>query len=185
MIEDILKESKDKMIKSINNMKSEFSSIRSGRAHSSMLDHVNVEAYGSSMTINQLGTITIPEPRSILIQAYDKNILGEIEKALLKSDLGINPVNDGNVLRINLPELTEERRKEMVKLVKAKEEEAKVAVRNIRRSGNEHIKTLEKSDHLSEDEVKHGLDDMQKLTGEFINQVDELTAQKEKDIMTV
>ncbi len=185
MIDGILKESKNKMNKTIDNLKSEFASIRSGRAHSSILDQVKVDVYGSEMPINQLATIIIPESRSITIQPWDKNVLTDIEKAIRKSDLGLNPINEGNVIRINLPELTEERRKEMSKLAKVKEEEGKISIRNIRRAGNEQMKELEESEHLSEDDIKAGLNEMQKITDKFIEEINELISRKEKDIMTV
>jgi ribosome recycling factor len=184
MVEKVLKEAEDKMKKSIQSLKSEFATIRSGRANTAILDHIMVEAYGSSMPINQLGTVSVPEARSILIQPWDKNVMQDIEKAIQKSDLGLNPINDGIVIRINLPELTEERRREMVKLVKSKEEDAKISIRNIRRTGNEHLKELGK-EHISEDLVRDSLDRMQRLTDKYIAEIQDLTEKKEKDIMTV
>lgn len=185
MHNEILKEAKSKMTKSIQNLKSDLATIRSGRANASILDNVTVDAYGSQMPVNQVATISIPEARSIVVQPWDKAILGEIEKAIQKSDLGLNPNNDGSVIRINLPELTEDRRKEMVKQVKAKGEDAKISIRNIRRNENDKIKVLEKSEHASEDEIKQGLDEIQKITDKFIAEIDEVVQHKEKDIMTV
>ncbi len=185
MKNEIMKDLKEKMSKSIVSLKSDLATIRSGRANASILDNISVEAYGSMMPINQLGTISIPEARAIVIQPWDKSILSALEKAIQKSDLGLNPNNDGSIIRINLPELTEERRKEMVKQVKTKCEDAKVAVRNIRRHGNDKMKELEKSEHLSEDEIKDGLDEIQKLTDKYVGEIDSIMEKKEQDIMTV
>jgi ribosome recycling factor len=185
MIQDVLKESEDKMKKSIANLKSEMATIRSGRASTGMVDHIMVEAYGTEMPMNQVASISIPEARTILIQPWDKSVIKEIEKAIQKSDLGLNPSNDGNVIRINLPDLTEERRKEMVKQARSKAEDGRIAIRNIRRTGNDHIKALEKEDHISEDDIQSGLDDMQKLTDKYIKDVDDILEHKEKDIVTI
>ncbi|MEG1500770.1 MAG: ribosome recycling factor [Clostridiales bacterium] len=185
MIKDILNDAENRMNKVAETLRKEFSSLRAGRANPSLLDKVLVDYYGTPSPINQTANISCPEPRLILIQPWDKSLIGAIEKAILKSDLGLNPNNDGNVLRINIPQLTEDRRKELVKTCGKKEEEAKVAIRNIRRDVNDMIKEAEKAKEVSEDDAKRGLDNAQKLTDKFITKLDEILAQKEKEIMEV
>ncbi len=185
MIKELLTDAEDRMAKVEKVLLGDFASLRAGRATPALLDKVLVEIYGSQMPVNQTANISCPEPRMIMIQPWDKNNIPAIEKAILKSDLGITPGNDGVVIRLTVPQLTEERRKEIVKLCGKKAEEAKVAVRNIRRDVNDGIKSLEKAKEVSEDESKKGLDDVQKLTDKFIKRLDDVLAQKEKEIMEV
>lgn len=174
----------EKMKKTIDHLSSEFASIRAGRANPHVLDKLKVDYYGTPTPIQQVGNISIPEPRMIQIQPWEKNLLKEIEKAIQTSDLGINPTNDGQVIRLIFPELTEERRKDLVKDVKKKGEADKVAIRNIRRDGNDAFKKLSKSD-ISEDEIKQLEDELQKLTDKYVKKVDEMIEEKSKDILTV
>ncbi|MCK5644759.1 MAG: ribosome recycling factor [Gammaproteobacteria bacterium] len=174
-----------RMQKSIVALKSELATIRTGRANSALLDHVRVSYYGSEVPMSQVGNISVPEPRMLVIAPWEKSILGDVEKAILKSDLGLTPSSDGEVVRIVLPELTEERRKELVKQVKAAGEMAKVAVRNIRRDANEDIKRQLKDDHLSEDDSKREHDRVQKITDQFVAEIDQVIEHKESDILTV
>ena len=176
---------KSRMQKSIVALKSELATIRTGRANAALLDHVRVSYYGSEVPLSQVGSISVPEPRMLVIAPWEKAILGDVEKAILKSDLGLTPSSDGEVVRIILPELTEERRKELVKQVKAAGEMAKVSVRNIRRDANEDIKRQLKDDHLSEDESKREHDHIQKITDQFIAEIDQIIEHKESDILTV
>jgi ribosome recycling factor len=173
------------MQKSIVALKSELATIRTGRANSALLDHVRVSYYGSEVPMTQVGNISVPEPRMLVIAPWEKSMLADVEKAILKSDLGLTPSNDGEVVRIMLPELTEERRKELVKQVKAAGEMAKVAVRNIRRDANEDIKKQLKDDHLSEDDSKREHDLIQKITDQFVAEIDQVIEHKESDILTV
>jgi ribosome recycling factor len=173
------------MRKSIVALKSELATIRTGRANAALFDHVRVSYYGSEVPLSQVGSISVPEPRMLVISPWEKSILGDVEKAILKSDLGLTPSNDGEVVRIVLPELTEERRKELVKQVKAVGEMAKVSVRNIRRDANEDIKRQLKDDNLSEDESKREHDHVQKITDRFVAEIDQIIEHKESDILTV
>ncbi len=185
MIKDLLDDAQDRMEKVEKILISDYASLRAGRATPALLDKITAEYYGTPTPINQMANISCPEPRLIVVQPWDKNQLSTIEKAILKSDLGITPNNDGTVIRLAVPTLTEERRREIVKQCGKKAEDAKVAVRNIRRDVNDSVKALEKSKEASEDEVKKGLDDIQKLTDKFIKRVDEILSQKEKEIMEV
>lgn len=180
-----IKEYNDKMQKTIDHLESEFATIRAGRANPHVLDRIKVDYYGTPTPVQQVGNISIPEPRIIVIQPWEKSLLKEIEKAIQMSDIGINPTNDGQVIRLVFPELTEERRKELVKDVKKKGEADKVAIRNIRRDGNDAFKKLAKSEDISEDEIKQLEDELQKLTDKFINTVDDMVDAKSKDILTV
>lgn len=180
-----IKEYNDRMQKTIDHLESEFATIRAGRANPHVLDKVRVDYYGTPTPVQQVGNISIPEPRIIVIQPWEKSLLKEIEKAIQMSEIGINPTNDGQVIRLVFPELTEERRKELVKDVKKKGEADKVAIRNIRRDGNDAFKKLAKSDDVSEDEIKQLEDELQKLTDKFIKMVDEMVDSKSKDILTV
>ncbi|MGI6713410.1 MAG: ribosome recycling factor [Bacillota bacterium] len=173
------------MTRTVEVLKKDFASLRAGRATSALLDKIQADYYGTPTPINQMANITVPEPRLLVIQPWDKSTIPAIEKAILKSDLGLNPSNDGNVIRIAIPQLTEERRKELVKVVKKKAEEARVAVRNVRRDVNDMIKQLEKEHEISEDDSKRGLDEVQKVTDKFIKNVDEVLASKEQEIMEV
>ena len=176
---------KDKMAKAITGYSRELASIRAGRANASLLDRISVDYYGAPTPVNQLAGISVPEARLLVIQPYDKTSLGDIEKAILKSDLGLNPTSDGNIIRISIPALTEERRKELVKVVKKAAEEAKVVIRNVRRDGNDDLKKLEKAGDITEDGLRGYSEDIQKLTDENINKIDEMTKEKEKEILEV
>jgi len=173
------------MNKSLDSLQSEYGSIRAGRANPHVLDKIRVDYYGTPTPIQQVGNISIPEARMIVIQPWERNLLKAIERAILTSDLGINPTNDGNCIRLVFPELTEERRKELAKDVKKKGENAKVAVRNIRRDGNDALKKMEKANEISEDDLKQGEDKMQKVTDKMIEKVDAAIEDKTKEIMTV
>ena len=185
MLKELLDDAQDRMEKVEKILAADFASLRAGRATPAMLDKVLVDYYGTPTPVNQTANISCPEPRLIVIQPWDRNQLSAIEKGVLKSDLGITPSNDGVVVRLVVPQLTEERRRDIVKQCGKKAEEAKVAVRNIRRGLNDDIKALEKSKECSEDESKKALDDAQKLTDKAIKRVDEVLAQKEKEIMEV
>ena len=185
MLENIKKQSAEKMEKAIQVLKKDLASLRAGRATPALLEKVTVSYYGSEMPVNQLASISAPEPRLLVIQPWDKSALTEIERAILKSELGLTPTNDGNVIRITIPALTEERRAEFVKVVKKSGEDSKVAIRNIRRDANEEIKKLGKNGEISEDEVRRGQDEIQKLTDGYIQKVDEVIGAKEKEIMEV
>ena len=173
------------MEKAIGAYTRELASIRAGSANAALLDRISVDYYGAPTPINQLAGISVPEARLLVIQPYDKTILGEIEKAILKSDLGLNPTNDGSLIRIAIPALTEERRKELVKVVKKEAEEAKIAVRNIRRDGNEDLKKLEKNGEITEDDLRGYSDEIQKMTDQNISKIDDITKDKEKEILEV
>jgi len=185
MLENIKKQSAEKMEKAIQVLKKDLASLRAGRATPALLEKVTVSYYGSEMPVNQLASISAPEPRLLVIQPWDKSVLAEIERAILKSELGLTPTNDGNVIRIAIPPLTEERRAELVKVVKKSGEESKVAIRNIRRDANEEIKKMGKNGEISEDDVRRGQDEIQKLTDRYIRKVDEVIAAKEKEIMEI
>lgn len=174
----------DKMKKAYEFLVGDYATIRAGRANPHVLDKIKVDYYGTPTPIQQVGNITIPEARIIQIAPWEKSLLREIEKAIMTSDLGINPSNDGSIIRLVFPELTEERRKDLAKEVKKKAEEAKVAIRNIRRDGNDYVKKLGKTE-ISEDEVKQLEDSLQKLTDQFIKDIDSLMEDKTKEIMTV
>lgn len=182
---DVHKKLEEKMEKTISVMKEELSTIRAGRANPNMLDRVMVDYYGTMTPIKQMAGVSSPEPRTILVQPWDKTAIGSIEKAILTSDLGFNPTNDGNAIRINIPQLTEERRKDLIKVVGKVGEQAKVALRNERREANEAIKKMEKASELTEDDSKKAQDEVQKITDEHIKMIDQLVAKKEKDIMEV
>lgn len=173
------------MQKSIEVLRKDFASLRAGRANPAILDKVQVDYYGVPTPINQMANISAPEPRLLIIQPWDKSIIPSIEKAILKSDLGLNPSSDGTVIRIAIPQLTQERRKELVKTVKKKAEEAKVSIRNIRRDANDDIKSLEKSKEIPEDESKRAQDEVQKITDKYIAEVDKVMNNKEKEIMEI
>jgi ribosome recycling factor len=175
----------DRMSHTIEALRKDLASIRTGRASLALLDDIMVNYYDTLTPLQQLASLSIPESRQIAIQPWDQKIISDIEKAILKSDLGLTPANDGKTIRINIPTLTEERRKQLVKTVKRKAEEAKVAVRNIRRDANEELKRLEKDKHVSEDVVKKSQEDIQKITDSYIAKVDEVVANKEKEIMEV
>ena len=185
MVNDIMKDLEEKMDRSIKHLEKDFLTIRTGRANPALLDGVRVEVYGSQMPLNQVSTVTCPEPRLIVVQPWDKGNLGAIEKAILKADLSLNPSNDGNLIRIQIPDLTEERRKELVKVVKTKTEDTKIAIRNIRRDGNEMVKDLEKEKTIAEDESKTAQANVQKLTDKYIEKAQKLADNKEKEILSI
>ena len=185
MTKQVLDQAQEKMTKSIGAFSRELASIRAGVANASLLDRIMVDYYGSPTPINQMAGIAVPEARLLVIQPYDKSILGEIEKAIMRSDIGITPTNDGNVIRLAVPALTEERRKDLVKQVKKEAEEAKIAVRNVRRDANDDLKKLEKNGEITEDELRGFGEDIQKLTDNSIVKIDELVKEKEKEILTV
>lgn len=175
----------DRMSRTIEALRKDLASIRTGRASLALLDGIMVNYYDTLTPLQQLASLSIPESRQMAIQPWDPKIIPDIEKAILKSDLGLTPANDGKIIRINIPPLTEERRKQLVKMVRKKAEEAKVAVRNIRRDANEELKRLEKDKHVSEDVVKKSQEEIQKLTDSYITKVDDVVANKEKEIMEV
>jgi ribosome recycling factor len=181
----VLGECERKMSRAVDYLKQDLAGIRTGRASPALLDKVQVEAWGSQQPINAVATISVPEPRLLVIQPWDKGLIGSIEKAILKSDLGLNPNNDGNVIRLALPQLTEQRRQELAKQVRRRAEEAKVAVRNIRRDADAELKKLEKDSRLSQDELRRATDRVQKLTDGTIKQVDETADRKEKEVKEV
>ncbi|MBE7013186.1 MAG: ribosome recycling factor [Ruminococcaceae bacterium] len=174
-----------KMNKSISVYEAELASIRAGRANPAILDKVTVEYYGVNSPLTQIGTVSVPDARTILVQPWDASILGEVEKAILKSDIGITPNNDGKSIRLNFPPLTEERRKDIVKTVKKQGEECKIAIRSIRRDAIESFKAKKKASEITEDDLKNAEDDIQKMTDKFIKMVDEITAKKEKEVLEV
>jgi ribosome recycling factor len=185
MVKDIIKNADEKMNKTILSLQNELGTLKAGRANPTMLDRILVESYGTMVPLNQVGNISAPEPRVLLIQPWDKSCLKDIEKAILKSDLGINPSSDGQVIRLIVPELTEETRKNLVKSVKKCGEDAKVAIRSIRRDANDKIKNLKKNSEISEDESKKAEDQIQKETDKFIKLIDKTVEEKEKSIMSV
>ncbi|MGX9133694.1 ribosome recycling factor [Rummeliibacillus sp. JY-2-4R] len=185
MSKEVMSKAEEKMTKSIQSFTRSLATIRAGRANASLLDHVSVDYYGAPTPINQLAGVSVPEARLLVIQPYDKTILGDIEKALLKSDIGITPTNDGNVIRLTIPALTEERRKELVKQVKKEAEEAKVIVRNVRRDANDDLKKSEKAGEITEDDLRGFSDDIQKLTDANIVKIDQIAKEKENEIMSV
>jgi ribosome recycling factor len=185
LAKQILANTKEKMEKAVASLTRELASVRAGRASANLLDKISVDYYGAPTPVNQLASISVPEARLLVIQPYDKTVLGDIEKAILKSDLGLTPANDGSLIRLSIPALTEERRKELVKLVKKYAEEAKVAVRNIRRDGNDDLKKLEKNGDITEDELRSNTDEVQKLTDDYIVKIDQVAKDKEKEIMEV
>lgn len=185
MAQQVLKNTKEKMEKAISAYTRELASIRAGRASAGVLEKITVDYYGAPTPVIQLANITVPEPRMLVIQPYDKSSLKDIEKAIQTSDLGLNPSNDGSIIRIVFPALTEERRRDLVKTVKKYAEEAKVAVRNIRRDGNDELKKLEKNGEITEDELRGHTETVQKETDKHIAKIDDITKDKEKEIMEV
>jgi len=185
MEQELKRNTNDRMSKTIEALKKDFSSIRTGRASLALLDGIVVNYYDAPTPLQQVASLSIPESRQMIVQPWDPKVIPDIEKAILKSDLGLTPMNDGKMIRINIPPLTEERRKLLVKTVKKKAEEAKVAVRNIRRDINEEIKNFEKEKHMSEDVVKKFHEELQKITDSFIAKVDDVLSHKEKEIMEV
>jgi ribosome recycling factor len=184
-VQELKRKAAERMTRSIEVLKKDFASIRTGRASLSLLDGIFVNYFDTQTPLQQLATLSIPESRQITIQPWDQKIIPDIEKAILKSDLGLTPSNNGKIIRITIPPLTEERRKQLVKAVKKKAEESKVAIRNIRRDTNDELKKLEKEKQFSEDEAKKLHDEVQKITDTYIAKVDEVLKHKEKEIMEV
>jgi len=182
---DVKKSAEQKMNKSIETLKADLAKVRTGRAHTGILDHVKVDYYGTPTQISQVANVTLIDARTIGVQPWEKKMVAVVEKAIRESDLGLNPSTQGDLIRVPTPPLTEERRKEIVKMVKGEGEDAKVAVRNIRRDANEALKKLLKDKACSEDEERRAQDDVQKLTDKFVTEVDKLVAEKEKELMTV
>ena len=184
-MKEVIKKCEEKMTKTCENLDGEFSNIRAGRANPNLLNRIMVEYYGTPTPMQQVGNISVPEPRIIQINPWEKSLLKAIEKAILASDLGITPTNDGTSIRLVFPELTEERRKELVKDIKKKGEAAKVAVRNVRRDANDTLKKMEKSTDITEDERKEGEEKIQKMTDKYVAKIDTSVENKSKEIMTV
>jgi ribosome recycling factor len=182
---EVRKKIHDRMEKSLEALKKDLAAIRTGRASLSIFDGITVDYYGTPTLINQVATMAVPESRLITIQPWEPKMISEIEKAIQKSDLGLNPSNDGKIIRIAIPPLTEERRKQIIKHVHKRVEEAKVSIRNIRREGNDEVKKLEKEEHFSVDDTKRSLDEIQKLTDSYIKRTDEIMAHKEAELMEV
>ncbi len=185
MIEDVLKETEERMKKSVEALRNDLVNIRTGRASPALVERLQVDYYGTQVPLNQLSTISVPEPRLLVIRPYDPSSLPEIEKAILKSELGLTPANDGKVIRLSVPRLTEERRLELVRMVQTRVEEGRIAIRNCRRDGLQDMKELEKEKLISEDDFYRGKDRMQELTDKYVEQMDDVGAAKERQIMEV
>ncbi|WP_172369694.1 ribosome recycling factor [Sporosarcina jiandibaonis] len=181
----VLNQAKERMDNAIGAFSRELASIRAGRANASLLDRITVDYYGAPTPLNQMAGISVPEARLLAIQPYDKTTLGDIEKAILKSDIGITPSNDGTIIRLSIPALTEERRRDIVKTVKKEAEDSKVVIRNVRRDANEEFKKLEKNGEITEDELHRNGDEIQKLTDSYIKKIDDLAKEKEDEIMEI
>ncbi len=184
-MEAIKKSAEDRMKKAVKALEDEFKTIRTGRASAALFDNIRVEYYEQKVPLNQVATISVPEARLVIIQPWDRSVLPEIEKAIQKSELSVNPANDGKVIRISIPPLTEERRKELAKVAKGIAEKSRVTIRNIRRDTNEELKKMEKDSKLSEDQAKRGIDDIQKLTDKYIEEINSVLGKKEKEIMEI
>lgn len=185
MINEIKNTAEDKMKKSVEALKTEFTKVRTGRAHAGLLDHIKVDYYGSLIPVNQAGNVSVLDAHTLGVQAWEKPMLAKVEKAIRESDLGLNPATVGDVVRIPIPAMTEERRKELVKLVRHEAEEGKIAIRNIRRDAIAHLKDALKKHEISEDGERRAADDVQKLTDKYIAEMDKVTAEKEKDLLVV
>ena len=185
MIKEVLPDAKERMTKAVEALRKDLAAIRTGRASIGLVDHVRVDYHGTPMPINQLATVSVPEPRLLTIQPWDRSALGTIEKAIQKSDLGITPTNDGSMIRLALPQLTEQRRKELAKMVQKRVEEGRVAVRNVRRDLHDELRKSEKNHEASEDEVRRATDQLQKLTDQFIADMDRVGKEKEAELMEV
>jgi ribosome recycling factor len=184
-VDQILKDAEQRMKSALDSMTHDFGSYRTGRASPAVLDRVHVEYYGTETPISQIANISTPEPRQLLIQPYEKSMVAVIERAIMKSDLGINPSNDGSGIRLNFPQMTEDRRKEMVKQVHSRTEEGRVAIRNVRRDANDQLKTMQKNKEISEDDLKGQEARVQKITDTYVHQADELGKKKETELMQV
>ncbi len=185
MTSEIKKQAETKMGKSLDSYKNTLTKIRTGRAHAGLLDHVQIDYYGAMMPINQVATVTASDARTLTVQPFEAKMSGAIEKAIRDADLGLNPATNGNTVRVPMPALTEERRKELIKVVKGEAEEAKVAVRNVRRDANSELKAKLKDKAITEDDDKRTQDEIQKFTDKYITEIDKLTADKEKELLTV
>ena len=185
MINDVKNTAEQKMGKSIEALKHDFAKIRTGRAHTGLLDHIHVDYYGTSMPINQVANVTLADPRTIGVQPFEKKLVGAIEKAIRESDLGLNPATSGDMIRVPMPALTEERRRDLTKVVHKEAEAAKIAIRNIRRDANENLKKLLKDKACSEDDERHAQQDVQKLTDRYIAEIDKVLHAKEADLMAI
>lgn len=184
-LKEIHANARERMQKAVEALRKDLQAIRTGRASAGLIDHIRVDYYGTPTPINQLATVTVPESRLIVIQPWDRGAMQAIERAIQKSDLGLTPVNDGNVLRLNLPPLTEQRRKELARQVQKRVEEGRVAVRNVRRDAHDEIRKLEKGHEISEDEARRATDQLQKLTDQFIAEIDKLGKEKEAELLEV
>jgi ribosome recycling factor len=185
MISEVKKQADLRMNKSLDNYRSTLTKIRTGRAHAGLLDHIQIDYYGALMPINQIATVTAHDARTLIVQPFEAKMAAIIEKAIRESDLGLNPGSNGSTIRVPMPALTEERRKELIKVVKAEAEEAKVAIRNVRRDANSELKTKLKDKTITEDDDKRAQDEVQKLTDKYIIEIDKLTTDKEKELLTV
>jgi ribosome recycling factor len=185
MINDVKKSAEQKMAKSVEALKTDLSKVRTGRAHTGLLDHIHVDYYGSSMPLAQVANVTLADARTIAVQPWEKKMIPVVEKAIRDSDLGLNPATQGDVVRVPMPALTEERRRDLIKVVRHEAENARVAIRNVRREANEHLKKLLKDHKVAEDDERHAQTDVQKLTDRFIAEVDKQLATKEADLMAV
>ena len=185
MIDDILLESEDRMTHSVEHAREDLTTIRTGRANPAMFNGVMAEYYGTLTPITQMATISVPEPRMMIIKPYEMSVMADIENAIRNSDLGVNPTNDGQVLRVTIPQLTEERRRDLVKVAKSKGEDAKIAIRNIRRKGMDQLKRIQKDGAAGEDEVQAAEKELDKVTAKYVAQVDEVVALKEKELLEV
>lgn len=185
MINDLIADGTKRMQGALASLENDFAKLRTGRASSTLVEDITVDYYGTPTPVSQLASVAVPDSRSITIQPWDRNAFSDIEKAIMRSDLGLNPVNDGKVIRITIPPLTEERRKELVKIAKKYTEESKVALRNVRRDLNDGLKKLEKDKEISEDDQRKGQDEVQKLTDDFVKKCDSAFASKEKEILEI
>ncbi len=185
MISDVKQTAEQKMAKSIETLKADLAKVRTGRAHTGLLDHIHVDYYGTQMPLSQVANVTLADPRTIGVQPWEKKMIPVVEKAIRDSDLGLNPATSGDMIRVPMPALTEERRRDLIKVVHKEAEAAKIAVRNVRRDANDHLKKLLKDKECSEDDERRAHDDLQKLTDRFIAEADRLLQQKEADLMAI
>ncbi len=185
MIPELLKDTEEKLRKALEATKQEFAQIRTGRAHPGLVEHIKVDAYGSSLPLNQVATVTVPEPRQLHIAPFDRSLLNVLEKAILKSDIGINPNNDGVAIRLNIPPLNEQRRKELIKQVSQKAEHGRVSLRTVRQEAHKKLQASRKAGEISEDDERRGMDQIQKLVDKYIALVDEATRAKDAELMEV
>ncbi|MDP7591167.1 MAG: ribosome recycling factor [Litorilituus sp.] len=185
MINEIKEDAQERMAKSIDALKNNLNKVRTGRAHASLLDNITVDYYGMETPLNQVGNISVPDARNLSITVFDKGMIAAVEKAIMKSDLGLNPQSNGTLIRIPLPPLTEERRKDLVKVVRGEAEGGKISIRNVRRDANSDIKTLQKEKEISEDEQHQAEDEIQKITDTFVKQVDDILVKKEAELMEI